>query len=244
MLKSLRWYFRAIKYRRKVEPHEVEFLLEHLGKGEIAVDIGAYKGAFTYWMRKQVGTAGQVFAFEPQPSLAAYLRNLTRRHRNIHVEELAISNEEGTAELFVPIEPGHTVSQLASLRETWESMPENDALKRWTVNLTTLDSYFSNPDQRPIGFIKCDAEGHELKVFQGAERILTEDKPALLFECETREPQQVEYAMQVFEFLWSLGYRGCFFDRVNNTTKPIRTDRVVDPTYSHNFAFLHEARES
>jgi FkbM family methyltransferase len=242
MLEWLRWYLRAVKYKRRQEPHEVRFLLKHLQEGDIAVDIGAYKGAFTYWMRKKVGRTGQVFAFEPQPSLAKYLQHVTRRQPNIHVENLAISNEESPKDLFVPLAPGRSVSQLATLRETWESIPADESLTRLTVDATTLDSYFSRSTRRPVRFIKCDAEGHELNVFQGGQRLLSEDKPVLLFECETREPQQVELAIRVFDFLGNLGYRGVFFDRVQNVTRPIRTDGVVDPAYSHNFAFLPEGR--
>ena len=43
-----------------------------LRHGDVAVDVGAYKGGYTYWMREAVGDAGTVFAFEPQPELAYY----------------------------------------------------------------------------------------------------------------------------------------------------------------------------
>lgn len=243
MLERLKWYLRARKYKRRVEPDEVRFVLRHVRKGDIAVDIGAYKGAFTYWMHKRVGTQGKVYAFEPQPALAEYLRRLARGRPEIYVEGLAVSKEAGTADLFVPLEPGQSASQLASLRASWESMPENVAAMRLTVPVTTLDEYFSTPDRRPVSFIKCDAEGHELNVFQGGERLLTEDQPVLLFECETKKPQQAEYGLKVFEYLRTLGYRGVFFDRIHKVTRPIRNDGVIDPNYSHNFGFLPAGRE-
>jgi FkbM family methyltransferase len=241
MLELLKWYLRARKYKSKVEPQEVDFVLEHVQRGQIAVDIGSYKGAFAYWMRRRVGAAGHVVAFEPQPALAEYLRNLTRGMPNVRIEQLALSDQPGTAELFVPVAPGRQeVSQLASLHDTWESLPRGEQLRRFPVRLTTLDSYFEGPDLRPVGFIKCDAEGHELRVFRGGRRILSEDRPALLFECENRQPERAAYVLGVFEFLESLGYRGYFFDRKLDAMRPI-TPGVIEPFYSHNFAFIPEA---
>ena len=45
-----------------------------LSEGDRAVDVGANKGSYTFWMRRAVGAGGRVHAFEPQPELAAYLR--------------------------------------------------------------------------------------------------------------------------------------------------------------------------
>jgi FkbM family methyltransferase len=241
MLERLKWYLRARKYKSKVEPQEVDFVLEHVKRGQIAVDIGAYKGAFAYWMRRRVGAAGRVIAFEPQPALAEYLRNLTSRMRNVRVEQLALSDRPGTAELFVPVAPGRQeVSQLASLHDTWESLPKGEQLRRFPVRLTTLDTYFAGQGLRPVGFIKCDAEGHELRVFRGGEQILSEDRPTLLFECENRQPERAAYVLSVFEFLEELGYRGYYFDRKVDAVRPI-TPGVIEPFYSHNFGFVHEA---
>jgi FkbM family methyltransferase len=241
MFEALKWYLRARKYKSKVEPQEVDFVIQHLLKGHVAVDIGAYKGAFMYWMRRGVGRTGQVFAFEPQPTLAEYLRKLTRTMPNVHVEPLAVSDRAGTAELFVPYTPGRQrVSQLASLHDTWESLPKDEQLARMPVRLTTLDAYFSDLARRPVGFIKCDAEGHELRVFRGAQRILREDRPVLLFECENRQPERAAYVLAVFEFLQQLGYRGYYFDRKRDCVQPI-TPGVIEPHYSHNFGFVPEA---
>ena len=64
---------RAWRYRLRIERPEILFLLEHLAPGQTAVDVGAHKGAFTYWMDRLVGPTGHVLAFEPIPELAAYL---------------------------------------------------------------------------------------------------------------------------------------------------------------------------
>ena len=70
-----------------------------------------------------------------------------------------------------------------------------------------LDDYFS-PRER-ISFMKVDVEGAEREVFKGAERILREQSPLLIFECENRHLNggRVE---DVFAQLNQLGYAGHF----------------------------------
>ena len=72
----VRWVFRAWKYRLFTEQQEIKFLLENLSPGQTAVDIGSYKGAYTYWMSKRIGSTGKVFAFEPQIEAYTGLQNL------------------------------------------------------------------------------------------------------------------------------------------------------------------------
>ena len=87
---KLRWFYRAWRYRLKLEKQEIASLRQLLSGGDIAVDIGAHKGAYTYWMLKQVGAAGKIFAFEPQPILFQSLQELipASRHGNVKIENM------------------------------------------------------------------------------------------------------------------------------------------------------------
>lgn len=69
-LGRIRWLFRAWRYRYRLERREITLLLQQLRPGDWAVDVGAHKGAYTYWMQRAAGATGQVFALEPQPLLA------------------------------------------------------------------------------------------------------------------------------------------------------------------------------
>ena len=55
--------------------------------------------------------------------------------------------------------------------------------------------------------IKCDVEGNELEVFEGAKNKLLEESPTLHFEYHYKEAEKGE----LFSFLVSLGYDGFFF---------------------------------
>ena len=76
-------------------------MCERLRPGDMAVDVGCFKGAYTYWMRRCVGAEGEVVAFEPQPQQVAYLRGVVAamKWRNVIVEAKGVSNAAGELEL-------------------------------------------------------------------------------------------------------------------------------------------------
>lgn len=244
LVADLKWTYRAWRYRLKVEKQEIRCLLDHLGAGETAVDVGAHKGAYTYWMRRRVGPGGAVFAFEPQPGLADKLAALVahRGFDNVVVENIGLSLAPGTLMLRLPRAGG---SPSASFERTADTAGAPLAIP---VAVTTMDAYFlgtSRTGARPVRFIKCDAEGHELEVFRGAEQLLDEHRPDLLFECEARHHAggSVE---AVFEHLQSRGYRGWFVGRsgLGDIAAFDPSVHQADPGskgYVNNFFFSHPA---
>jgi len=200
--------YRAWRYRTKHDPAEIRWLRSVLRPGETVVDAGAYRGVYTYWMRAGVGAAGEVFSFEPQPRLAESLRSCVDAFRwsNVTVVEAGLSDGAGERTLYAP---GGGPTPCASLSEV-----RNQAgADRYVVPIETLDRFFEDRSSpTPISVIKCDVEGHELEAFRGAERILAEDQPRLLFECEARHMPDTPLDT-VFDYLQSFGYRGRFFWR-------------------------------
>jgi len=208
-LARLKWVYRAWRYRRLLERHEIRLLLQQLRPGDIAVDVGAHKGAYAYWMRRAVGAGGRVVAFEPQPMLARALAALAAEsgYTNLRVENLALSSTAGAMTLMVPgdsTSPGASLEPAAGVAGT--------ARRTYPVSVTTLDAYFTGDDRRRIRLLKCDAEGHELEVFKGGRELLSEVRPSLLFECERRHRASGSVD-EVFRWLADLGYRGYFIDR-------------------------------
>ena len=196
---------RAWRYRLRAERPEIRFLLNQLQLGQTVIDIGAHKGAYTYWMSQRVGLSGQVIAFEPQPELNQNLSKLTGLfpHNNIQIESFALSSTRREAILSVP---GDTPSPSASLVKNTNHNGSDIAVK--TI---TLDEYVKDNNLSSIDLIKCDVEGHELEVFQGGRDTLKQFKPVVMFECEARH-NGPENVMAVFDYLFSLNYKGCFYN--------------------------------
>ena len=47
-MKRLRYLWRAVNYRFRVTPREIEFLGRQLRPGDTAVDVGCHKGGFLF----------------------------------------------------------------------------------------------------------------------------------------------------------------------------------------------------
>jgi FkbM family methyltransferase len=107
---KLRYLYRAYRYRLRVDPAELRFVCSQLHAGQVAVDIGCHKGAYTYWMRRRVGQRGAVFAFEPQPKQVDYLRSAfsAMRYDNVAIVPMAVSNTCGKLPLHTPHGAGKT----------------------------------------------------------------------------------------------------------------------------------------
>lgn len=236
LMRRARLRHRAWRYRLRVDPREIRWLRGALRPGDLAVDAGAYKGAYTYWMRQAVGPRGRVIAFEPQPDLASYLHQCVQDFgwENVSAEHMGLSSEPGERTLFVP---GDGPSQRARLETA--SAGNGRSL---SVRVDSLDRYLGreHPDSS-VRLIKCDVEGHELHVFEGARRTLDVDRPVLLFECEEQHADDHSVS-DVFSHLEALGYEGRFAwrDRVAPVAEflPDVHQVVGDHPYVHNFLFL------
>lgn len=194
-----RFLWRAFKARWRDQRAELSIIRDHIRPGDTVCDVGAHKGNYTYWLARWVGNSGRVLAFEPQPSLAAYLRQTIPSH-NVVIEQKALWSETGALDLFVPVpnSPG------ASLVATTD---RSDG-PRLQVPVVALDDYL--PREQRVSLLKVDAEGAELAIFQGAWRVLRESRPLLVFECENRHLPHGSVE-DVFAFLAECGYEGYFF---------------------------------
>lgn len=197
---------RAWRYRLKTEPDEIALVRKLVNPGDFVLDIGANKAAFTYWMAKCVGPNGKVFSFEPIPDLAAYLREVSEwmAGYDIEIHECALSNENGTQKLHFP---GHHLGT-ASLEIKGSVFRDPVEVTKWRLD----DLISPEKVSKPISFIKCDVESHELAVFQGGAELLKRDKPIILFESGNLLNGQKMFE-PAFEFLESIGYAGCFIDQ-------------------------------
>ena len=191
---------RFLRCRYKSEAPSIRFLLESPFAAGTLVDVGANVGVFAYYLSRLAGPTGKVYAFEAQPELGPHLEAVASSFglENLKIVNRGLSSRPGVLKM----QRSKAGSGQASFHhETGGGLDEID------VPVTTLDAFFSQTPHDPIRFIKCDVEGHELEVFRGAEGILREDGPVLLFECHHDQAEQGE----LFAFLAGLGYDGVFF---------------------------------
>lgn len=206
-----RFLWRAFKARFRDQVAELRAIKRAVRPDDTVCDIGANKGSYTYWLSRWV-PRGRVIAFEPQAELATYLQRACVRlgMKNVTVEAKAVYSQSGTLGLFIPggkDSPGATLSAKAA-------SPEGG--RRVSVPVVALDEYFSAETR--IGVLKIDVEGAEKGIFEGAMRILTQQSPLLVFECENRHLESGS-VLDVFRFLEELGYAGQFI--CGRTLRPL-----------------------
>lgn len=199
---------RCWRFRLNTEVESLRFLVKQDLRGTTALDVGANRGVYSYWLSKQVGPTGRTIAFEPQPELAEYLADLKQSFRlgNLSIENIGLSDTTGSSYLV----RGWVGDGGATLCEHDTSTADAaaDGLETISVEIDTIDNRLIAYGSPPISFIKCDVEGHELKTFRGAIETITRHRPTLLFECN----HELCNEGSLFSFLRSLGYDGIFFD--------------------------------
>ncbi len=84
-------------------------------------------------------------------------------------------------------QPGASLNRKAAEGETFEVL---------SVPVVSLDEYFGREDK--VGLLKIDAEGAEFEILKGAERILRQHGPLLVFECENRHLTRGSVKRRVF----------------------------------------------
>src|SRR5713226_1445855 len=136
--------------------------------GDRVVDVGANIGAYTKLLSEWVGPGGSVHSYEPIPETCSYLHNNVRKFGmvNVVVHNAAVSSRAGKLKMRVPSSNFYQ-ARLSS---------EGDI----PVRSVCLDEEFSSLGS--VSFIKCDAEGHEREVIEGAVKLIQRDRPAWLIE--------------------------------------------------------------
>jgi FkbM family methyltransferase len=203
---QLRFLWRGLKTWLYDHRCELSALQSALAPDEIAVDVGSHKGSFVWGLSRAV-PQGRVVAFEPQPSLAEYVRTASQRWglQNVVVENAGVSEFSGRLTLAIP---GTGISHGASFEPV---IRETKKCQTIEVPTYSLDDYFASETRR-IGAIKIDVEGHELSVLRGATQLIQQHAPLIVCECESRNMTAGDVSTTI-EWFNAHDYEGHFVQR-------------------------------
>ncbi|MFX0135780.1 MAG: FkbM family methyltransferase [Candidatus Hodarchaeota archaeon] len=211
------------------EPFVSYLFCQNISKGDIVVDIGAHIGWYSLLASLIVGKQGIIYAFEPEPrTFTILLLNIKLNDiKNIIPINKALSDSSGYESLFLNL-----YNEYPSIYQMWPTSDGESIL----VETVTFNEYFKN---KHIDVIKIDAEGYEVKIFRGAEQILS------------RNPKLI-----IFSEFWPEGLRGAgtspeeYIDLVskhgfniqiikNGRLKRISNKEVLNLDKSSNFLLTH-----
>ena len=132
----------------------------------VLFDVGANVGEYSNLLG-DVFPGAKIYAFEPStPTWEVLKSKLT--HPNIEAVNLGLSNAVEQLKLYRD-------KELSSMASVYPRQLGDTTLKNYEmISLTTLDQFCEERGISFIDFLKIDVEGHELKVFEGATRMLAQ----------------------------------------------------------------------
>lgn len=149
--------------------------------GSTVLDIGANFGAHTLPLALLVGDKGRVFAFEPTDYAFAKLN--TNLDLNPKLKERVTTKQAfltAETELAVPaaIYSSWPLTNVAQLHpKHFGSLQETKG-----ASALILDRFLGENGVERIDLIKMDVDGHEVKVLNGAHKLLSKDRPTIVME--------------------------------------------------------------
>lgn len=179
---------------------EMEFWRNWVKPGMTVIDVGANVGVYTFSAARRVGNQGKVLAVEPFSGCVRCLEETCRLNQLSWVKVCAgaASDRQGKARL--------SLCESSELNElvTDDHNPEIKPGTFEEVQCFTLDSLIEKESLNQVDIVKIDAEGHELSVLAGSEKILSEFAPVILYENIAGSKGS---NLQVANYLISKGYQ-------------------------------------
>lgn len=156
--------------------HEsIKYSAPYLPDTPIIVEAGAFNGSDTIRLAEKWPN-GHIHAFEPVPELFKEMQKRVANHKNISCYEYALSDHDGTAQLYLsekPSKPGK-VSQGNSLLPPKERLHHSSLTFDRTITVPTLslDSWAHKFKIPHVDLLWLDMQGHELAVLQASHQII------------------------------------------------------------------------
>ena len=196
---------------KRNDEQEINLVKKFIKSGTDSIDVGVYRGVYSYEMSKY---SEKVHSFEPNPIIFKYIdKNLKKFIKNIHLYNFALSNQNKTINLKIPIRNSNSNKEIFEEyyemgKATIHNENNFENYENFEIQTKKIDELsFDNK----ISFIKIDVEGHELEVIEGAKNTIKRDKPVLLVEIEKQYTKK-EVAESI-NFINSLGYKSYFFNK-------------------------------
>jgi FkbM family methyltransferase len=193
------------------EPEITAVIKSFIKKGDTVFDVGANIGWYTTLFLRLVGTSGSVHAFEPVFSTFRKLEQvvgINGANKNTILNQIALMNyKSNNITMAIPDSGhGHGGATAGKIGHVFDN-----TIKEVKVSSTTLDEYCRCRGISYISCVKCDVEGAELPILQGAENLLNhKDAPLWFLEIQCISSKQFDYLpLDLYTFMKGKNY--CFW---------------------------------
>jgi len=197
------WSFYAACEQGIFEQDNVRVLQSLIQPGTTMFDVGANIGLMAVPILRHCSNC-RVVSFEPSANVLPSLRKTIAGSpfgSRWQLVEKAVGIREGTSEFVIS-------TQAESPFDGFRNTRRASASSTVTVQVTTLDTTWRALGQPAVSIIKCDVEGADLDVLEGARVCLAATNATILTEWNATNLAAYERSpVSVLEFARSTGYR-------------------------------------
>lgn len=195
------------------------------------IDIGANTGVFAL-LAQNNNPSAKVIAIEPvEVNFDVLSKNIAENHFPIYAENIALSDKEGTARMYMLKD---RLNYMTSVNDNRYALhPEvqgSHEVVEIEVPIRPFSYVFVKGGLKEIDLVKIDVEGHEPTVLQSMLPYIEKSKPVILIEIIGDEN-----AVQLQEMFIKLGYQ---FVSINEKDRSKVVERLWDNDH-HNFLLCH-----
>jgi len=148
--------------------------IAHFGV-DCIIDVGANAGQYATMLRRDVGFAGTILSFEPNPDVFGHLERAAAHDKRWHAFNLALTDQDGEATFNIM-----AADQFSSFNRPGEGLEpifaeRNRVEKQVTVACRRLDTLLPELPALREGrmvLLKMDTQGHDAAVCAGAGAVL------------------------------------------------------------------------
>ena len=185
------------------EPGTVRIFDQVLEKGDSVIIAGAHQG---YFARHCASLAGEVFAFEPEPTNREILTKAVEG-LNVEVFPFALGDRNAEAKFYINSDNdgGHALWDVSKHAYNIKTQQERQAIKVEIKTIDSIDLDFSN-----LKLLMLDAEGAEHSILKGAiNTIVDYDVPYIICEINNYALKQCQTSqMALRSYLSIYGFQG------------------------------------
>jgi FkbM family methyltransferase len=197
------------------------------------IDIGANVGDWTALFLRSMPPGGRGLLFEPSPGALDRLHARFDAVPAVEIVAAAAGADEGTIELY----------DFGGADEHTSVVPAPGAQPATPlrVPLVTLDRALEQRGWSGADFVKCDAEGYDFRVIEGAARLLREQRIGIL-QFEYNDSWRLAGCTLGFalRFLAASGYET--FLLTDGALRPVEYERFGDYFGYSNYVAISPAR--
>ena len=164
----------------------VEYVIKR--KPRVFANLGAASGGYASIASHFMGNDAEIYVFDPVPEFVRTLQYFFNGDNRIHIIDKAVSNHNGTMELFATVKQASSNIAHSFTMDKQQTMFNDEYTDECqtlihTVDTIVLDDFFVKTD---VDAMLIDIEGAEVLAIEGMEKLI--EKRKTIFFLEIHEP--------------------------------------------------------